>query len=148
MHRFLHVESSQIRGGWIACRGVVRPIVKRWNLRVASEALISVLKLLTPLIIQGPNRLAKVPICLWGIQVQCLRSVVCQNPREDRVLVQVIECTPCQCVQLHSNILLALLWSQASFQHSCGVKHPVSTLVESRWVSCMQCPQHERLTAL
>ena len=97
----------------------MRSIVERWNLRVAPEALISVLELLTPLLIQCTNRLAEVPICLWGIQVQCLRIVVCQNPREDRVLVQVIECTPCQCVQLHSNILSALLLSPGG-SHACG----------------------------
>lgn len=76
------------------------PIVKWWYLRVPSEAFISIPKLLTSLLTQSPNWLAQVSVGFSSIEVQCLRAVIGQHPREDRILVQVIARPPSQCVQL------------------------------------------------
>ncbi len=82
-------------------RGVVRSVVERRNLKVFLQAVKPVLKLPSSLLIQGAHWLAEVPVGGRGIQVQARRGVVSQHPGKDWILVQVIECTPGQCVQLH-----------------------------------------------
>ena len=82
-------------------RGVVRSIVERGDLRVFLQAVKSVLKLASSLLVQGAHWLAEVPVGGRGVQVQARRGVVSQHPGEDWILVQVVECTPGQCVQLH-----------------------------------------------
>ena len=76
------------------CRGVMGAIMKGGYLWVPSEALVSVLELHAPLLIQGANRLAQVPIGPGGVEVQACRGVVGQHPGEDWLLVEIIDRAP------------------------------------------------------
>lgn len=69
----------------------MRAVMKGGDLGVPSQALISGLELLTPLLVQSAHRLAQIPVCLRGIEVQGVGGVVSQHPGEDRVLIQVVE---------------------------------------------------------
>ncbi len=102
-------------------RGVVRSVVERRNLRVFLQAVKPVLKLTSSLLVQGAHRFAEVPVGGRGIQVQAGRGVVSQHPGEDWVLVQVIECTPGQCVQLRHEQNFDLL-SSKPFQKVSYIK--------------------------
>ena len=63
-------QASQQANPVLTSRGVVRAIMEGWDLRVLFQALKPVLELQPPLLIQGPNRFAEVPVAGCRIEVQ------------------------------------------------------------------------------
>ena len=69
--------------------------------------LVSIDQLLQAIWIQCPYWLTQIPIHFGIAQVNLLAFIIGQHPRKDRVLGDVIECSPCHQVQCHNVLKVA-----------------------------------------